>query len=191
MSNYLDIWIQKKLEGRQYTSTLIPFTNGNKRKVWTCTSDEVHVQSLWYCFHSIGYSLKIISIHTSILETNIYLCSSLAPLNLQYSIQELDLKSFYFLEALLPVFELIHVFIYRGVAVDDQGYIFVADSGNNRIQIFNPDGTFLRSFGRWGAGAGEFKGLEGIAVNANGNILVADRENHRVQMFWFKEGLGW
>ena len=74
-------------------------------------------------------------------------------------------------------------YCYRGVAVDDQGYIFVADSGNNRIQIFNPDGTFLRSFGRWGAGSGEFKGLEGIAVNANGNILVADRENHRVQMF--------
>ncbi len=39
---------------------------------------------------------------------------------------------------------------FRGVAVDQQGYIFVADSGNNRIQIFNPDGTFLRLFGRWG-----------------------------------------
>lgn len=32
----------------------------------------------------------------------------------------------------------------RGVAVDDQGYIIVGDSGNNRIQIFNPDGTFLK-----------------------------------------------
>ena len=71
----------------------------------------------------------------------------------------------------------------RGVSVDDQGYIFVSDSGNNRIQIFNPDGTFLRAFGRWGASTGEFKGLEGIAVNSKGNILVADRENHRVQMF--------
>ena len=39
---------------------------------------------------------------------------------------------------------------YRGVSVDEKGYIFVADSGNNRIQIFNPDGTFLRCFGRWG-----------------------------------------
>ena len=74
-------------------------------------------------------------------------------------------------------------YIFRGVAVDEQGYIFVADSGNNRIQIFNPDGTFLRGFGRWGQGAGEFKGLEGISVNSKGNILVADRENHRVQMF--------
>lgn len=72
---------------------------------------------------------------------------------------------------------------HRGVAVDDQGFIYVADSGNNRIQIFNPDGTFVRLFGRWGSGEAEFKGLEGIAVNQNGNILVADRENHRVQLF--------
>jgi len=71
----------------------------------------------------------------------------------------------------------------RGVAVDEGGFIFVADSGNNRIQIFNPDGTFLRAFGRWGQSDGEFKGLEGIAVNSKGNILVADRENHRIQIF--------
>lgn len=71
----------------------------------------------------------------------------------------------------------------RGVAVDDQGYICVADSGNNRIQIFHPDGSFLRAFGCWGSGDAEFKGLEGVAIMSNGNILVCDRENHRVQVF--------
>lgn len=69
------------------------------------------------------------------------------------------------------------------MAVDDQGYIIVADSGNNRIQIFNPDGVFIRSFGGWGSGDGEFKGLEGVAVLPNGNIVVCDRENHRIQVF--------
>lgn len=73
--------------------------------------------------------------------------------------------------------------ICRGVAVDDQGYICVADSGNNRIQIFHPDGSFLRAFGSWGSGDAEFKGLEGVAIMSNGNILVCDRENHRVQVF--------
>ena len=72
---------------------------------------------------------------------------------------------------------------YRGVAVDDQGYVLVGDSGNNRIQIFQSDGTFVRSFGCWGSGDGEFKGLEGVAVMSNGNVLVCDRENHRVQVF--------
>ena len=46
----------------------------------------------------------------------------------------------------------------RGVAVDDQGYIIVGDSGNNRIQVFEPDGTFLKAFGSWGSQDGEFKG---------------------------------
>lgn len=74
-------------------------------------------------------------------------------------------------------------YLNRGVAVDDQGYICVADSGNNRIQIFHPDGSFLRAFGSWGSGDAEFKGLEGVAIMSNGNILVCDRENHRVQVF--------
>jgi tripartite motif-containing protein 71 len=46
---------------------------------------------------------------------------------------------------------------YRGVAVDDQGYIVVADSGNNRIQVFTADGVFVKAFGCWGCGDGEFK----------------------------------
>lgn len=75
------------------------------------------------------------------------------------------------------------LYLSSGVAVDDQGYIFVADSGNNRIQIFNPDGSFLKTFGSWGSGDSEFKGLEGVAIMSNGNILVCDRENHRVQVF--------
>lgn len=83
--------------------------------------------------------------------------------------------------------------------MDDNGFIFVGDSGNNRVQIFNPDGTFLKvsvfpcvqfchldvlqAFGSWGSSEGEFKGLEGIAISSTGNILVCDRENHRIQIF--------
>ena len=48
------------------------------------------------------------------------------------------------------IYVLMYLIICRGVSVDEKGYIYVADSGNNRIQIFNPDGTFLRCFGRWG-----------------------------------------
>ena len=50
----------------------------------------------------------------------------------------------------LAKYLLMYLIICRGVSVDEKGYIYVADSGNNRIQIFNPDGTFLRCFGRWG-----------------------------------------
>ena len=36
------------------------------------------------------------------------------------------------------------IFVHRGVAVDDQGFIIVADSGNNRIQIFTAGKTKLK-----------------------------------------------
>ncbi|MGH0133526.1 UNVERIFIED_CONTAM: hypothetical protein FKN15_052982 [Acipenser sinensis] len=66
--------------------------------------------------------------------------------------------------------------------VDSKGNIIVGDSGNNRIQIFHSDGTFLKSFGSWGTGDGQLKGLEGLAFQ-NGNIIVSDRENQRIQIF--------
>ena len=35
-----------------------------------------------------------------------------------------------------------------GVAFDSSGKIYVTDRGNNRIQVFNPDGTFFNKMGR-------------------------------------------
>ena len=67
--------------------------------------------------------------------------------------------------------------------MDESGYIFVSDSGNNRVQMFTSDGQYVRHLGKWGSNMGEFKGIEGIAVNSQlGQVLVADRENHRVQV---------
>jgi uncharacterized protein (TIGR03663 family) len=81
----------------------------------------------------------------------------------------------------------------RAVAVDGQGRIYVADSGNNRVQIFNPDGSFLRQFGSTckldtkegcqGDGRGQFNEPWGIAADQDGNVYVADTWNHRVQKF--------
>jgi predicted membrane-bound mannosyltransferase/DNA-binding beta-propeller fold protein YncE len=81
----------------------------------------------------------------------------------------------------------------RAVAVDGQGKIYVADSGNNRIQVFNADGTFLRQWGSTckldtkegcqGDGGGQFNEPWGIAVDPDGNVYVADTWNHRIQKF--------
>ena len=71
-----------------------------------------------------------------------------------------------------------------GVAVNERNEIAVTDTGNNRIQVFSSDGTYLRSFGRKGDKQGEFNFAAGIAFDPkNGNIFVADSENHRVQLF--------
>ena len=70
-----------------------------------------------------------------------------------------------------------------GVAVNARDEIAVTDSLNNRVQIFNSDGNYLRCFGRGGNKAGEFRHPRGIIFNRNGNIFVADRNNHRIQIF--------
>ncbi len=51
-----------------------------------------------------------------------------------------------------------------------------------RISKFTKDGTFVRSFGRWGTGPGEFKTPHDIAMDAQGRLFVADRGNMRIQI---------
>eukprot|EP01114_Cavostelium_apophysatum_P014823 TRINITY_DN3935_c0_g1_i1.p1 TRINITY_DN3935_c0_g1~~TRINITY_DN3935_c0_g1_i1.p1 ORF type:complete len:865 (+),score=193.23 TRINITY_DN3935_c0_g1_i1:94-2688(+) len=69
------------------------------------------------------------------------------------------------------------------MAVNARGDIFVADTDNHRIQIFNSCGTFLNSFGSKGNGDGQLSAPSGITVNHNDEIVVADNNNHRVQIF--------
>jgi DNA-binding beta-propeller fold protein YncE len=69
----------------------------------------------------------------------------------------------------------------RGLAVDNAGNIYVADTNNGRIQKFSPTGGFLSVIGKPGSGPGEFREPCGIAIDSNGNIYVADVSNHRVQ----------
>jgi uncharacterized protein (TIGR03663 family) len=74
----------------------------------------------------------------------------------------------------------------RGIAVDAadaDGHVYVADSGNHRIQKFDSSGQFITQWGSEGDGPGQFKEPWGIAVDAAGHVYVADTWNHRVQKF--------
>ena len=78
-----------------------------------------------------------------------------------------------------------------GVAVTAKDEILVADNQNHRVQVFDSNGTFLRSFGHKGENAGEFKNPTGIAINKDRNILVSECYNHRVQILsWEGRHLG-
>jgi len=61
--------------------------------------------------------------------------------------------------------------------------IYVTDSLNFRIQIFNRDGNFISAFGRFGDALGDFSKPKGIAVDSDGNIYVADSQFDNVQIF--------
>jgi streptogramin lyase len=71
----------------------------------------------------------------------------------------------------------------HGVAVDKDGFIYVAD--NNRVQIFNGNGVYQATIGgASGNGEYQFQWATGIAVDRNnGNIYVSDCHNHRVQIY--------
>jgi len=74
-----------------------------------------------------------------------------------------------------------------GIAVDDDGHIFVSDTRNNRVQVINTDGSFVSKVGHQGTQESEFTLPRGIAIGANHQVYVADSYNHRVQEFKFAE----
>jgi DNA-binding beta-propeller fold protein YncE len=71
----------------------------------------------------------------------------------------------------------------RGVAVDAQGHVYVADTGNKRIVIFDADGNYITQFGTAGFDPGQFDEPVGVAVANNGTVYVTDTWNQRVQSF--------
>ena len=71
----------------------------------------------------------------------------------------------------------------NGMAVDAAGNQYVADSNNNRIQVFDASGNLLRKWGAAGSGDGQFDLPIDIAVGPGGTVYVLDRLNHRVQKF--------
>jgi hypothetical protein len=71
----------------------------------------------------------------------------------------------------------------RSIAVDRDGNLLVADSGNHRVAIFDPSGALLRTVGTFGSGDGQLNEPSGVAVDDAGNIYVADTWNARVAKF--------
>ena len=61
--------------------------------------------------------------------------------------------------------------------------IYVADYGNNRIQVLNSDLTYFSTFGEMGSGKGQFYFPRGVSCDSAGNVYVADTLNHHIQVF--------
>jgi sugar lactone lactonase YvrE len=69
------------------------------------------------------------------------------------------------------------------VAVDADGNLYVSDTLNNRIEIFDADGNFIRAFGKSGDGPDHFARPKGIAIDGDGHIWVSDGVQDRIQCF--------
>jgi sugar lactone lactonase YvrE len=72
-----------------------------------------------------------------------------------------------------------------GVAIDDEGLIYLSYMGQHKIEVYTKAGMLVRS---WGTGAkasgdGELNQPGGIVFLADGTLIVADQGNHRLQRF--------
>ena len=79
------------------------------------------------------------------------------------------------------------------------GQVYITDSGNHRIQVFNANGNFITKWGSEGSGDGQFIYPYGITVDSNKRVYVTDTENNHIQIFdsngifitkWGSEGSG-
>ena len=71
----------------------------------------------------------------------------------------------------------------NGLRVSTNNELYVCDSKNNRVQVFDLDLNFKRSFRKKGTGRGQFDFPADINFDSKGNIYVTDIKNHRIQVF--------
>jgi len=71
----------------------------------------------------------------------------------------------------------------RDIALGPDGRIYVVDSGNFRVQVFDADGRFIRKFGAPGARSGQFTRPKGIDADPDGNVYISDAAFGNFQIF--------
>jgi hypothetical protein len=71
----------------------------------------------------------------------------------------------------------------QGLAVDDQGNIFVADSFQGMVYIYNSEGASLGDFGQFGKDPGELRIPTDVALDPYGRLAVVSYNNGAVEIF--------
>lgn len=71
----------------------------------------------------------------------------------------------------------------RDVSIGKDGNLYVVDGGNFRVQVFQPDGKFVRVFGGIGRQGGTFSRPKEAAIDGDGNVYVIDSAFGNFQIF--------
>ena len=69
------------------------------------------------------------------------------------------------------------------VVVNREGRVFIADTGNNRVQVLDRQRRVLKIFGGEGTQPGFFRNPRSLALDEDGDLYVADWGNHCIQVF--------
>jgi DNA-binding beta-propeller fold protein YncE len=68
------------------------------------------------------------------------------------------------------------------VAISRDGQVYVTDTWNSRVQVFDKQGQFVREFGQHGITPGSFVRPKGLALDVDGHVYVADSEFNNFQV---------
>jgi hypothetical protein len=71
------------------------------------------------------------------------------------------------------------------IMISNDNLVYILDSGNHRVQIFDRSGKFIKTIGRRGQGPGDLLMPTSFCLDKNNNIIVADDNNYRIQAFNF------
>src|SRR5262249_29970149 len=71
----------------------------------------------------------------------------------------------------------------RGIAVDNAGNVYVADSENHRIVKFDNSDAYVTQWGSFGSGDFQLNNPRGMAMDGNGAVYVVDFSNHRIKKY--------
>ncbi len=70
-----------------------------------------------------------------------------------------------------------------GLAIDDQGYVYLGDFDRSEIRKYDADFKLVKRFGSAGTELGKFGGLRGLAIGSNQRLYALEQNNNRVQIF--------
>lgn len=75
------------------------------------------------------------------------------------------------------------LFLPTGMAIDKGNRVYVTDTSNNRMNVYDSNGNFIKEFGHFSGSAGNFFSPQGLDIGMDGRIVIADGLLHRIQFY--------
>ena len=76
---------------------------------------------------------------------------------------------------------------HHGIDFDSTGHVYVVDTANSRIQIFTPDGNFIKEWDLKGAGNAQFIMPQDIAIDSQNNVYISDVGDAHLEISYVKK----